>query len=161
VISCKSVIPAVTHVDGTAPEMLMDVQNRHKKIGVINGLRGLAIIAVIYQHLLARFTPHGWHAFEIGSFNLSLYSFLSNGWLGVNLFFFLSGFVLYLPYSAGQRTMGSMVDVWSFYKHRWVRLMPLYYLNLLIALVFVPPPPWYQSYFHSRIAYGYSHLHFF
>ncbi len=48
--------------------------------------------------------------------------------MGVNLFFILSGFVLYLPYAAGKRSFTGREDVAQFYRHRFLRLMPMYFL---------------------------------
>lgn len=52
---------------------------------------------------------------------------LWSGWIGVNLFFILSGFVLYLPYAAGKRSFAGCEEVVQFYRHRFLRLMPLYF----------------------------------
>lgn len=107
------------------------------RLAVINGLRGVAILGVLYFHLLSHhLTP----AFEsvavpVGPYLFSPYSLLSNGWLGVNLFFLLSGFVLALPYALGRRTMQSGGDALSFYVRRGRRLLPLYYLCLFVAVL--------------------------
>jgi peptidoglycan/LPS O-acetylase OafA/YrhL len=57
----------------------------------------------------------------------------------VNLFFILSGFVLFLPYAAGQRVMASWADVRHFYGRRFLRLMPLYYFAAVVILVLAGP----------------------
>jgi peptidoglycan/LPS O-acetylase OafA/YrhL len=61
------------------------------------------------------------------------------GWLGVNLFFVLSGFVLMLPYARGEREMRSRADLMAFYARRARRLLPLYFIVVLVgfALFFV------------------------
>ncbi len=53
---------------------------------------------------------------------------ITNGWTGVNLFFILSGFVLYLPYAAGERRMADWGDGFAFYRRRCRRLLPLFYV---------------------------------
>src|SRR6266436_3965033 len=53
---------------------------------------------------------------------------LTNGSTGVNLFFVLSGFVLSLPFAAGDRPLGTTRDWLSFYRRRALRLMPLFYV---------------------------------
>ena len=99
------------------------------RVAVVNGLRGLAIIGVLFQHLTSTWlTAHlrlvpGWQL-----------AFVSNGWTGVNLFFILSGFVLFLPYADGRRRMGGLGDASRFYRHRFLRLMPLYYFVALVLL---------------------------
>jgi peptidoglycan/LPS O-acetylase OafA/YrhL len=67
--------------------------------------------------------------------------FLSYGWIGVQLFFVLSGFVLYLPFARGRATMNSMADCRAFYRRRAARLLPLYYFAALLCLVLNQVPP--------------------
>lgn len=108
------------------------------KIGVINGLRGFAIVWVIYYHISEHIhlTQSGWLASEVFGVKVFPYTFLSNGRIGVYLFFVLSGFVLYLPYAMGKRRMESKEDALGFYKRRASRLLPLYYIFFLIMFVF-------------------------
>ena len=60
--------------------------------------------------------------------------------MGVNLFFILSGFVLYLPFADGRRHLDRWPDVTGFLRHRARRLLPLYYFNcaILFALYYHP-----------------------
>ncbi len=62
-----------------------------------------------------------------------------SGWLAVNLFFVLSGFVLFLPYAGGQRKLAERADFKTFYQHRAGRLLPLFYFNVLICTLLVQP----------------------
>ncbi|AWJ85514.1 hypothetical protein TSH58p_18275 (plasmid) [Azospirillum sp. TSH58] len=112
------------------------------QIGEINGLRGLAIIATLYCHAIGNFFQPGGVFFEaldwrIGGVNVSLAKLLDSGDLGVELFFFLSAFVLYRPYVAGTRRMESRRDVLSFLRHRSARLLPLYFLCGFLSLFVV------------------------
>jgi peptidoglycan/LPS O-acetylase OafA/YrhL len=107
------------------------------RIGVINGLRGAAILGVIYHHLFAKQTPPGYHSFQLGSITVLPYTYFYNFWIGVNLFFVLSGFVLYLPYALNRRTMAGWQDAVQFYKHRAWRLMPLYYFAVVFGMLFL------------------------
>ncbi len=104
------------------------------RLGVINGLRGLAIIAVLLHHLYGQTADWGWR--QVAGISLPLFSPASNAWQGVGLFFVLSGFVLFLPYAEGTRSIATFGDVLTFYKRRFLRLYPLYYLNVLISMVF-------------------------
>lgn len=108
-----------------------------QKLSVINGLRGWAIVAVIYHHLLSKVTPAGTGSLELLGLELLPLTILSNGWLGVNLFFMLSGFVLAYPYLLGRRHFDSLGETGAFYSHRAKRLLPLYYFSVLVCLVFV------------------------
>jgi peptidoglycan/LPS O-acetylase OafA/YrhL len=111
------------------------------KLDVINGLRGWAILAVIYHHLFGRLTEPGFASQEIFGVAFNPLSFLSNGWLGVNLFFMLSGFVLAYPFIAGRRHMKDWENIRDFYRRRGRRLLPLYYLCVVICMIFLWPMP--------------------
>jgi peptidoglycan/LPS O-acetylase OafA/YrhL len=65
---------------------------------------------------------------------------LSFGGLGVPLFFIVSGFVLFLPYAIGRRRMGDRAALMTYYRRRAVRLLPLYYLVVIICLLFNQRP---------------------
>ncbi|MDE2583557.1 MAG: acyltransferase [Rhodospirillales bacterium] len=98
-------------------------------MSVVNGLRGVAILGVLFQHVV-----WGWISHHSGGVPDGLLALVSNGWTGVNLFFILSGFVLFLPYAAGLRSMLTWKDATRFYWHRLFRLMPLYYFAVLLIL---------------------------
>ncbi|NJL71009.1 MAG: acyltransferase, partial [Candidatus Competibacteraceae bacterium] len=101
-------------------ELIMSV-----RIESVNGMRGLAALSIFYMHTLSQFTPPG--TLALGP--VSLGTVLSCAWVGVNFFFVLSGFVLYLPYADGNR-----IGIADFYRRRWLRLMPLLYLNALVCV---------------------------
>ena len=52
----------------------------------------------------------------------------------VKIFFLQSGFVLYVPYCTGRRTVASRADILGFYAHRAWRLLPLYYIVVLVTM---------------------------
>ena len=109
-----------------------------KRLGVINGLRGYAILGVIYFHLIGVFfNQPGWYSLNIGKIPIFPFTYLGHGWLGVDLFFILSGFVLYLPYANGNRELKTIANLGSFYKNRATRLLPLYYISLVISIFFI------------------------
>ncbi len=109
-----------------------------KKLAVINGLRGYAILGVIYFHLIGVFFNQvGWSTYKIFDITIFPLTYLSNGWLGVDLFFILSGFVLYLPYATKSRELATKSDLWGFFKNRAARLLPLYYTVVLISVIFI------------------------
>lgn len=106
----------------------------HEKLAAINGLRGLAIIGTVFHHsfYLQFAYGHGPSAMPAWA-NL----IASSGWMGVNLFFFLSGFVLYLPYASGERSIHGQGAYGDFYRRRAKRLLPLYTLVWLLSVIFV------------------------
>ena len=91
-----------------------------KRIAALDGLRGLAILLVLMFHY-----SFGGHTANKA---LQAYSFVaSQGWIGVTLFFVLSGFLItgILWDSRGQDSY-----IKSFYIRRACRIFPLYYLAL-------------------------------
>lgn len=104
------------------------------KIGIVNGFRGIAILMVVLHHL---FIPYAasepLHAGQLDP-NGIFAAFIANAWLGVPLFFVLSGFVLYLPYRLGRRNIEALADFRPFYVHRAHRLLPLYFIVVLVSL---------------------------
>lgn len=108
------------------------MQDRQARLAVINGLRGVAILGVVWHHTVYKL----WLQPEATSPTRNLWeplsALLNSGWLGVNLFFMLSGFVLYLPYADGRRDVSSRAQWVDFYRRRAFRLLPLFYISLLV-----------------------------
>lgn len=96
------------------------------RVPAINGLRGLAIIGVVYFHVISGF----WSAETLPPWWLS--ALLGNGWTGVNLFFLLSGFVLFLPYAADRQAMAELSGRLRFYRRRAMRLLPLFVVAVVV-----------------------------
>lgn len=102
------------------------------RLAVVNGLRALAIVGVLWHHtvyklwLAPKTLPNGEFLHD------AVVAVLNSGWLGVNLFFVLSGFVLYLPYARGDRRADTPSAWLEFLKRRARRLLPLLYTSLLI-----------------------------
>jgi len=118
-----------------------DRGGRSAKIGVINGWRGYAILAVLMIHSLGRsFPPEALHL-PAGPLKISLGAFLNSGWIGVDAFFIASGFVLYLPYADKRREMRRLADCLAFFKHRALRLLPLCFLGSFLPFIMIDFPP--------------------
>jgi peptidoglycan/LPS O-acetylase OafA/YrhL len=83
----------------------------------LDGLRGIAILLVILLH----------------NFKYTNYFFF--GWLGVDLFFVLSGFLIT---DILLRTVGEKKFLQNFYIRRILRIFPIYYLTIVICLFIIP-----------------------
>lgn len=94
----------------------------------LTGVRGLAALWVWLYHawLVAGNRP-----IRLESLNLNLTPFFSQGWVGVDLFFVLSGFVLAWPYFGAQARAFSVGD---FLRRRGLRVIPAYYLQFFLLL---------------------------
>lgn len=83
----------------------------------LDGLRGLAILLVIVYH------------------NFGFINYFFFGWLGVDLFFVLSGFLIT---DILLNTAGRPHFLRNFYTRRLLRIFPLYYLALLLFIYLIP-----------------------
>lgn len=82
----------------------------------LDGLRALSIIAVVWQH-----THPGYSGWPISH----------NGFLGVDMFFVLSGFLITSLLLTEQRLTGT-ISLAQFYLRRSLRIFPLYYAVLAL-----------------------------
>jgi len=90
------------------------------RIGFLDGHRGLAIMLVLLYHAFTRWAavvPYG------GQF--ANFPFFKYGWLGVNLFFLISGFVILM-------TLESCSSAKTFLARRWLWLFPAMLICSLI-----------------------------
>jgi peptidoglycan/LPS O-acetylase OafA/YrhL len=94
-----------------------------KRVPQLDAIRGLAILLVILHNQGAQYP------------SLHLQRVFANGWMGVDLFFVLSGFLI----------TGILVDtkhsegyLKNFYIRRCLRIWPLYYSVILFMFVVVP-----------------------
>ncbi len=95
------------------------------KLASIQFLRALAAIMVLYEHsvdIQAGFGP---------SFQKTLFLTLHSGAMGVDIFFVISGFII--TWSAGKWAGGR--EGRRFLSHRFVRLVPLYWIATLIFFI--------------------------
>jgi peptidoglycan/LPS O-acetylase OafA/YrhL len=105
-----------------------DMKTKH--VGVLDGFRGVAVLAVVAAHF--------W-SIEAGTGLLGwLTAVCGSGWIGVELFFVLSGFLITGILCDNKRTARGWSYFKAFYGRRLVRIFPLYYACLLIAFVIVP-----------------------
>lgn len=102
---------------------------------VLDGLRALAIAMVVLFHV--SMTLHfGFRRFPVVFGNIFLSRLIMNCWLGVDLFFVLSGFLIagqlvaMLPSSSNYRAI-----LKAYFMRRFLRIAPAYYL-ILTAITF-------------------------
>lgn len=108
------------------------------RIGYLDGLRGLAIIWVIMFHAYSRWPEY--LNFVSKTQDVSIFQY---GFLGVQLFFMISGFVIFM-------TLDKSKNFFEFIKKRWLRLFPA----MLIATILIYIT---SSFFYERPS-GIPHL---
>ena len=84
---------------------------------ILDGLRGVASILVVSFHLLETFSGDRFH------------QIINHGYLAVDFFFVLSGFVVAYAYDDRWTKMTQ----WDFYKRRLIRLQPMVIMGTLIG----------------------------
>src|SRR5579863_5969454 len=80
----------------------------------LDGLRAIAVIAVVFYHAWGRRVP--------------------GGWMGVDIFFVLSGYLI-TTIMIGEIRANKTVNLKSFYIRRWLRLTPAFSALLLALLL--------------------------
>jgi len=96
----------------------------NREIKALTGVRGVAATMVMFYHF-----------FENDSYASQFEPWmLRHGYLGVDLFFILSGFVMSLSYAQTFQTAVSLTDIRIFLVKRFARIYPLY---IFITVLFV------------------------
>jgi peptidoglycan/LPS O-acetylase OafA/YrhL len=103
-----------------------------------DALRAAAALAVVLFHYRGVRTP-GDPAVEALSRWPGLDTIVAHGWLGVDVFFFLSGFLLILPWARAQAPGAALPGLREFYVRRIRRLVPGYYAHLVFLFAFCLP----------------------
>lgn len=89
---------------------------------LLDGLRGVAAVMVVIYHLFESFSP-----------DHPLTQWINHGYLAVDFFFLLSGFVI--AYAYGDRW--GQLSTWDFCKRRLIRLQPMVIMGMTVgALLF-------------------------
>lgn len=92
-----------------------------KHYEILDGLRGVAAILVVIFHI-----------FETFSGGNRFIQIINHGYLAVDFFFLLSGFVVAYAYDD---RWGKMTQ-WEFYKRRLIRLQPMVIMGMIIGAIF-------------------------
>ncbi|HEX8013879.1 MAG TPA: acyltransferase, partial [Flavobacterium sp.] len=92
-----------------------------KHYEILDGLRGVAAIIVVAFHIFEAFT--GGNRFK---------QIINHGYLAVDFFFLLSGFVVAYAYDDRWEKMTQ----WEFYKRRLIRLQPMVIMGMIIGAIF-------------------------
>ncbi len=102
----------------------------------LDGLRGLALLLVFCHHIAYTYPPQ--YFLRHGTVLRVLRFVLLHGWVGVDIFFVLSGFLV-----TGILLRSRQAENYSsvFYARRVLRIAPVYY-GVLVFVFLVPGSPW-------------------
>ena len=101
-----------------------------RHIAGLDGIRAVAAGLVLLYHYWAT----AGHAELPGPVHLVV----SNGGVGVDIFFVISGFILFLPWARAGWT-GGRIDRRRYFQNRFLRIMPAFWFNTLVVVVAAYP----------------------
>lgn len=122
---------------------LSRVTSTGELIPEVDGLRFIAISAVLFHHLLAMYLSNSGRSPEIHTY-ADWFAAAGQSWLvtpaycghfGVNLFFVISGFILALPFAKRTFNEQAAPDLKSYYLRRVTRIEPPYLLSLIVIFL--------------------------
>ena len=111
-----TIAPSEIARTATSHPHLTYLAQRH--FGSLDGVRALSILAVIWHHCPAKFQAN--------------FALAVRGFLGVDMFFVLSGFLI-VTLLLRERERTGTIDLSKFYVRRSLRIFPIYYLLLLVV----------------------------
>jgi len=102
-------------------------------VAVMDGLRGIAILLVVLFHY---WQLSFWRIPVPGTGDRTFESVQYSGFLGVELFFFLSAFCLFYPHAKAMAGLGPVPGLRHFAYRRAIKIVPSYVLALFVLGVF-------------------------
>jgi peptidoglycan/LPS O-acetylase OafA/YrhL len=108
----------------------IEIRRVNTRINDLDGLRGVAVLSVIALHIFKRADY-----FTENPILASVTGFTAVGWMGVDIFFTLSGFLI-TSILLQARNEGNYFK--NFYMRRALRIVPLYLVLILFVLFLAP-----------------------
>jgi peptidoglycan/LPS O-acetylase OafA/YrhL len=101
-----------------------------RHIAGLDGIRASAAGLVLVYHY--------WATTGKAELPAPLHLVVSNGGIGVNIFFVISGFILFLPWARAGWT-GGRVDRRRYFRNRFFRIIPAFWFNTLVVVLAAYP----------------------
>lgn len=99
----------------------------HDHIQTLDGMRGIAVLSVLAFHF-------AWEFPEVGQLAIQVKRVFWTGWIGVDLFFVLSGFLITRGLVApSSKPLGTRMKM--FWMRRVLRIFPLYYAFVIVGSI--------------------------
>jgi len=115
------------------------VRSEVGNLPALDGLRGVAVLWVIFFHAFVLRKDLGDPWIGIAASSSWLGPVIGSGYLGVDLFFLLSGFLLALPWFVHAMRGQPSPSAREFYARRARRILPAYYAQLVLLFAVVVP----------------------
>ena len=112
-----------------APVADVEVRSLRRHINGLDGIRALAAGLVLVYHF---------HSMAPIALPQPLNLIVSTGWAGVDIFFTISGFILFLPWARAAYS-GATVNYRTYLRNRALRIVPAYWLSLFVLVTVVTP----------------------
>ena len=110
----------MTGGDGEEPSVAQS------RLGVLDGLRGIAVLLVLWYHV--------WEISWLPAPLASLQFVPETGFVGVDLFFYISGFVIVYPFVKAMAA-GQAPPSWAHFAYRrGIKIVPSYVLSIVVAI---------------------------
>jgi peptidoglycan/LPS O-acetylase OafA/YrhL len=104
------------------------LKTKHSRIKILDGYRALAALAVVFYHYFSRWTLPN-NLVNLYPYEGAYYSYFKLGYMGVHLFFIISGFVIFF-------SLENTDKLSTFWKKRFLRLWPTMIVASIITFVF-------------------------
>ena len=139
----KSSFSSLGRVNDWLALRLSRVTSSGSLIPEVDGLRFLAIAAVVFHHLVSIYLPATGRVERIAS-SADWFAAAADSWLilaaycghfGVNLFFVISGFILAIPFVKRALLNQPALPLRSYYLRRVTRIEPPYLICLIVYLL--------------------------
>ena len=125
------------------------------RIHLLDIARGLAALSVvIFHYRIFYFKDNATFVVSNQPFSSFLYPIYGDGWIGVQFFFLLSGFVFFKYYL--KKIKENKISFYNFFILRFSRLYPLHFFTLLIVLLFYYFNEKYN--FHNLVIVDFKHF---
>ena len=121
-------------IKNTEKLLYSEYGNDYKHIELLNGLRVICMLWIIYLHTFLDFTQGAVLNLKDYSDLTTMFSYnlVNSGVLAVDIFFWISGFLaVYLMMWSMKKKDGEMQNPIMYLVHRFIRLTPLYAFVLL------------------------------
>lgn len=108
--------------------------SKTEHLAPLDGLRGIAIALVLWFHVW----QITWLRADVHVFGatLNFNAIPETGFVGVDLFFFISGFCLFYPYARTRFDGRPEQTIATFAYRRAIKILPSYYLSIVLVIAF-------------------------